>query len=270
MPDIINAIARYGYESLFVALLLEALGLPIPGALALLAAGAASASGALDPLKALGVAAAAMLLGDCLLFTLGRYSGWYLLGFLCGLSLNPETCILRSARWFYERGRATLLFAKFIPGVNTMAPPLAGSMNMKASQFLRLDVAGALTYILVYGAMGYLFHGLVQLIAGEVQTLSQLVGWLVLAGFIAFLAQRVWLFLRHRASPLIRRVSVHDVAGRLEAVNARTIVIADVRSHGYYDPDEQRVRGSIRIEPNNLEAAIPTLSRDTPIFLYCT
>ena len=61
--------------------------------------------------------------------------GWGLLGFLCKLSVNPETCILRSAESFYKRGKATLLFAKFIPGINTMAPPLAGSMQMPLDIF---------------------------------------------------------------------------------------------------------------------------------------
>jgi len=49
------------------------------------------------------------------------------LGLLCRLSANPETCILRSAEYFYRRGKQTLLFAKFIPGINTMSPPLAAA-----------------------------------------------------------------------------------------------------------------------------------------------
>jgi membrane protein DedA with SNARE-associated domain len=270
MPEIVNAVVNYGYLSLFVALFLEAIGLPIPGAIALLAAGAAAETGALHPLLALLVAASAMLLADCLLYFLGRRSGWSLLSVLCGLSLSPETCILRAARWFYERGRTTLLFAKFLPGVNTMAPPLAGSMNMRAGQFLRFDVAGASAYILAYGALGFLFHGMFQWIAGKVQAFSVVVGWVVLAGFAAFIANRAWYYLRHRAHRSIRRASVKEIADRLSGGNPSPIVIADVRSHGYYDPDEQRVRGSIRIEPNNLEAAIDTLPRDRPIYLYCT
>ena len=142
MPEILSTIARYGYWSLFAALLMEAIGLPVPGALALLAGGAAAASGVLHPLLALGVVIAAMLIGDTTLYFTGRYSGWQLLGFLCGLSQSPEVCILRSAKWFYKRGRTTLLFAKFLPGVNTMAPPLAGSMHMRASQFFRFDLGG--------------------------------------------------------------------------------------------------------------------------------
>ena len=100
-----------------------------------------------------------MLLGDSLLFIMGRYMGWGLLGFLCKLSVNPETCILRSAESFYKRGKATLLFAKFIPGINTMAPPLAGSMKMRPDIFLRFDLAGASLYAMVYIAAGYLFRG---------------------------------------------------------------------------------------------------------------
>ena len=75
--------------------------------------------------------------------------------YLCKVSANPETCILRSAESFYKRGRATLLLAKFIPGVNTMAPRLAGSMKMPVVQFLGLDLVGASFNALTYGVMGF-------------------------------------------------------------------------------------------------------------------
>src|SRR6202040_1494701 len=97
----------------------------------------------------------ALLLGDTVQFWLGRYMGWALLGFLCRVSINPETCILRSAESFYKRGKTTLVVAKFIPGVNTMAAPLAGSMKMRFWQFLRLGSAGAFLYSLTYILVGY-------------------------------------------------------------------------------------------------------------------
>ena len=86
--------------------------------------------GQLEPLTLL-TALASILTGDTLMFLMGRYTGWWLLGLLCRLSLNPEACILRSADSFYKRGRALLIFAKFVPGINTIAPPMAGSMNMR-------------------------------------------------------------------------------------------------------------------------------------------
>ncbi|MGP0076261.1 MAG: sulfurtransferase [Bryobacteraceae bacterium] len=270
MPDILSIIAKYGYTSLFAALLAEALGLPIPGALALLAAGAASAAGVMHPALAFGVAISAMLIGDSALFITGRYSGWSLLGFLCGLSLSPEVCILRSAKWFYKRGRTTLLFSKFLPGVNTMAPPLAGSMRMRTFQFFRFDLGGVLLYALAYGGLGYLFRDVFRMIAGGLQAFSRAVAWVILAGVIGFVCYRAWLFGRHRMNRFVRRVSASDVAARLKMQGAPDVVIADVRSHGYYDEGEQRVRGSIRIEPNNLDAFIESLPKDTPIYLYCT
>src|SRR5262249_8845655 len=153
MNDFLSLIARHGYALVFVIVFAEAIGLPMPAAVALVAAGAAAASGTLSAPLVLFLSILAMLLGDSLLFVLGRYTGWGLLGFLCKVSANPETCILRSAESFYKRGKVTLLLAKFIPGVNTMAPPLAGSMKMRPEQFLRFDLAGAALYALVYGGL---------------------------------------------------------------------------------------------------------------------
>ena len=270
VPDILSMIAKYGYQSLFAAMFMESIGLPVPAALALLAAGAASASGALNPAMAAGVAVVAMLTGDIILYVAGRSMGWSLLGFLCGLSLSPEVCILRAAKWFYKRGRVTLLFAKFVPGVGSMAPPLAGSMNMRPAQFLRFDLGGALLYTLAYGALGYLFRDVFRIIAGGLQAFSRVVGWVIFVGVIVFVCYRAWLYGRYRLTRFVRRVPVGDVEARLKLEGAPDIIIADVRSHGYYDQDEQRVQGSIRIEPNNLEAFIETLPKDTPIYLYCT
>jgi len=131
MEQLISLIGRHGYLLVFVTVLAESLGLPVPAALALVAGGAAAASGVLSLSRLVVLAVLGMIIGDSLLFVLGRYMGWGLLGLLCKVSVNPETCILRSAESFYKRGKTTLLVAKFIPGINTMAPPLAGSMKMR-------------------------------------------------------------------------------------------------------------------------------------------
>src|SRR5579871_5212962 len=152
MHDLLTMMTAHGYALTFAILLAEALGLPFPASIALVAGGAAIASHTLWAPGIFFAAVLALLLGDAAQFWFGRYAGWALLGFLCRLSLNPENCILRSAESFYKRGKTTLLIAKFIPGVNTMAAPLAGSMRMPAQQFLRFDCAGASLYILAYGA----------------------------------------------------------------------------------------------------------------------
>src|ERR1039458_5733617 len=97
MDSLLSALPRHGYSILFLFVFLETVGIPIPAALAMLVAGAAAAAGSLNPALVGAYALSAMMLGDTLMFVLGRYTGWWLLGLLCRLWLNPESCILRSA-----------------------------------------------------------------------------------------------------------------------------------------------------------------------------
>src|SRR5271156_1270830 len=179
MDSWLSNLAAHGFVILFAAVFLEAIGFPVPAALALLIAGGASARGALPAPYALSGAIAAMLVGDTLMFLVGRYTGWWLLGLLCRISLNPESCILRSADSFYRRGRKLLLIAKFIPGINTMAPPLAGCMNMRLMQFITLDLAGAALYIGSYFAVGFAFSGALAAVPKGYRTFSRVAGWVV-------------------------------------------------------------------------------------------
>src|SRR5277367_5213712 len=129
MSDLLSLIVRHGYTVISLIVFAEAIGVPVPGAVALVAGGAAVASGTLYGPAAASFAVIAMLLADSLLYVLGNRTGWTILKFLCRISVDPETCVLLAAESFYKRGRTTLLAAKFIPGVSTMAAPLAGSMK---------------------------------------------------------------------------------------------------------------------------------------------
>jgi membrane protein DedA with SNARE-associated domain len=270
MRDIVALLEHHGYAVLALIVFLEAVGVPVPAALALIAAGAASAGHHLRPEMVLIVALAAMLLGDILLFILGRQTGWTLLSFLCRIALNPESCILRSAESFYRRGRTTLLFAKFIPGINSLAPPLAGSMRMGIGQFLRLDFVGACLYTLAYAGFGYLFSGVIVAVARGAQTVGRAVEWSLFAALVGYVVYRVYLYWRHRKYRVVPRVQVEELAGRLSSGEAGGVTVADVRSHGYYDPGATRIKGSIRLEPNNLLATVKDWPHDQQIYLYCT
>lgn len=270
MNHLLTTVSHHGYLLLFLVVFAESSGLPAPAALALVAAGSAAAAHLLSTPAVFLVAMLAMLLGDLLLFFLGRYTGWGLLGFICGISLNPETCILRSAESFYRYGRRSLLFIKFVPGVNTMAAPLAGSMKMKPMQFLQLDIIGACAYILAYGGVGYLFRGFVGQVTHGLQEGTRTVSLLLIAALAAFVVYRIVQYFRCRISGKTPRVGVEEVALRLASGARQEVIIADVRSHGYYDPGTKRIAGSIRIEPNRLAEELKTLPRDKNIYLYCT
>lgn len=270
MTEIVSLISRHGYVVIVALVFAEAIGLPVPAALALVAAGAAVGSRVLEASVMLPLALAAMMLGDTLLFVAGRYTGWSLLGFLCKVSANPETCILRSAESFYKRGKLTLVIAKFIPGVNTMGPPLAGSMRMRLGQFLTYDLAGACLYILAYFVLGFLGRDFLKTINAGFQTAGHTIEEVLLLAVIAYLIYRFWLMRKNRVYRVVPRVQVQELIDKLKSEEAEKILVVDVRSHGYYDPDAARIKGSIRIEPNNLEQELQRIPPDKDIYLYCT
>jgi membrane protein DedA with SNARE-associated domain len=262
--------ALHGYALLFGLLLVEAVGLPFPAAIALVAAGAAVAAHALWGPYILAAAVTALLLGDTVQFWLGRYMGWLLLGFLCRVSINPETCILRSAESFYKRGKVTLVIAKFIPGVNTMAAPLAGSMRMRFGQFLYLDFAGALLYSSTYLLVGYLSRDFLAAILRGFHAAGLAVEGVVVVALVVYSVYRVLQYRKNKMYRVVPRIQVQELAARLASEEAGRVLIVDVRSHGYYDSGSARIKNSIRIEPNNLDEEVKILPRDKDIYLYCT
>ena len=270
MDDLLPLISRHGYVLLAAMCFAEAVGLPVPAAIAILTAGAVSAYGKLNIYSVVGISFVTMLTGDVILYFTGRVSGWALLGFLCRLSANPETCILRSAEYFYRRGKQTLLFAKFIPGINTMSPPLAGSMKMRLSQFLQFDSLGVLFYVGAYSLAGYVFSDFLRAITRGVRSAGSAAEVVLGVGLAVYIVYRVWIYRKYRLLDVVPRVPVEELARRLASEDAPNVIVADVRSHGYYDADSQRIAGSVRLEPNNLEEEIKNLPHDREIYLYCT
>jgi membrane protein DedA with SNARE-associated domain/rhodanese-related sulfurtransferase len=266
MGSLNTALMQHGYAILAAIVFLEAIGIPVPAAVALLIAGGAVARGMLQAQYVLGIAVFAMLAGDTLMFFLGRYTGWWLLGLLCRVSLNPEACILRSADSFYRRGRMLLVIAKFIPGINTMAPPLAGCMNMRTFTFLRLDLAGALLYVGSYLVVGYVFSGALEVVTRGYDSAGRVIGWIVLALVTAYLLFRVWLWVRGRTLSAVPFAQPEEAAREL----ATGAPVYDVRSHGYFDPKATRIQGSRRLDPNALHQSGAEMPEAGTVFVYCT
>lgn len=267
MDSLLSGLEQHGYSILMAVIFLEAIGFPVPSALALLIAGGACAAGDLNPWLATGAALSAMLFADTMMFLIGRHTGWWLLGLLCRLSLNPESCIYRSADSFYRRGRFMLLFAKFIPGINTMAPPLAGSMNMRLLPFFRLDVAGAMLYIGAWFGVGFLFSDAIEAITRSMHLFGRMTAWAISAALIGYLGWQLWVW---RKSHTLAPVPTVKPSNAAEALSSHMAVIYDVRSHGYYDAKATRIQGSHRLEPNALQQDGHDLREEKLVLLYCT
>jgi membrane protein DedA with SNARE-associated domain/rhodanese-related sulfurtransferase len=273
--DLVGIISHHGYAVTAGVLFLAAAGMPLPATAVLLAAGAAAHAGGLSLELVLLLAWGSALTGDLLLFLGGRYTGWWLLAMMCRVSLDPERCIFSAADYFYRRGPKTLLFAKFIPGLGAMAAPLAGSLNMRMARFLRMDAAGALLYCGAWVGVGYGFSRFIEGIlhwvarAGHAVVLGVL---LLVALYSLVVMASTWKARRFRKIEKIPAAALHQ---RLQTLDPeRLVVIADVRSHGYYDPGMQRIKNSIRVEPHRLKEELIALREfmvpECEVYLYCS
>ena len=266
MEHWISGISQHGYAILFAAIFLESVGFPVPAALALLVAGAAAGSGFLRVPNATIGAMTAMVAGDTLMFVMGRYTGWWLLGVLCRLSLNPEACMLRSADSFYRRGSKLLVVAKFIPGINTMAPPLAGSMQMRFRSFLQLDLIGAALYIGLYFGFGFFFSGALHAVTQGYHAFGRIMGGVGIALVAVYLGVQLWLWIKEKARPPV----VYAIPLEVAETSLAGAQIYDVRSHGYFDANAVRIKGSKRLDPNALHQSTPDFEAQQQVYLYCT
>jgi hypothetical protein len=142
-------------------------------------------------------------------------------------------------------------------------------MKMGLRQFLSLDFLAASLYITAYGGVGYLSADLLAAAMRRVHALALGLKGLIILGVVAYLLYRARLFWT-QSSLHVPRIEVQELACLIEAAKPRPVTILDVRSHGYYDPGAVRIKGSRRVEPNNLLAYLQDLPRDQVIYLYCT
>ncbi len=273
--NIMSAVEHHGYLATAVILFFSCCGLPLPISVALLVAGATAHGGGLNLGLVILCGAGAALVGDTLMFLGGRLTGWWLLAGLCRVSMNPETCIFGSANRFYRRGSRTLLFSKFVPGLATVAAPLSGSLNMPAVRFISLDGLGVLLYSAAWSSAGFLFAPFLRDILRWLGRLGHVTAATVTTVVILYALWLVMSYLRDTRFSAVERIAASDLHASLkEGGGDRVVVIADVRSHGYYDPGMQRIKNSIRVEPNRLREELAALREfmapECDIYLYCS
>jgi membrane protein DedA with SNARE-associated domain len=266
--ELVEHLTRYGLPLVFLNVLLEQLGLPIPAFPTLMAAGALAALGRLPGWGLLAVAVAASLLADSTWFFLGRRHGYRVLKIICGISLSPDSCVRQTETHFERRGMRSLLVAKFIPGFSTVAPPLAGAVRARYAAFALYDGAGAVIWAGLAIALGVVFREAIDRVAEYLEGLGF---WaLVLAGgaLLLFIAWKWWQRRRFFRVLRMARISPADLARLLESGAPPAVV--DVRSRAAWQRDPRRVPGAVRLDLEEIDAKLGELPRDREIILYCT
>ena len=274
--NLLAILAHHGYAVVAVALFVACCGLPLPISVVLLTAGAmATHGGPLNLGLVLLCATGAALCGDTLMYLGGRWTGWWLLAGLCKVSVNPEACIFGSARSFYKRGPRTLLFAKFVPGLATVAAPLAGSLNMRLRRFLSLDGLGVAIYCTAWTMTGFVFQRFLRDVIRWIERVGHFTVATIAVVIVLYVLWLALSSLRESRFSAIEKVAAHELFESIRtATHDRLVIIADVRSHGYYDPGMQRIKNSIRVEPSRLKEELVALREfmqpECEIYLYCS
>ena len=258
----------YGYVLLFAWVLVEQLGIPLPATPVLLAAGALSAQHEFNFLLALLAGLAASLVADSSWFLIGRRYGHGVLRILCKLSLEPTICVRRTQNSFGRRRAITVMIAKFVPGLATLAPPVAGQNGMAFGSFVFFDAIGAVAWLSALMAAGRFFGDLIQRDPSLMDWAGRFSGALLVLGVLGFLVVRV---VRRRM--VIKKL----VAARLEPEELKRqldegeeVFIIDLRHPLELVPEPYTLPGALHFAPESLAARQHEIPRDRDIVLFCS
>ncbi len=268
MRETIEFLVEHGYTLLFAWVLAEQLGLPIPSWPLLLAAGALAGSGQLSLGSSIALAVVASIIADILWYELGKRRGGKILGLLCRISLEPDTCVRRTEDAFQNHGTRSLLLAKFIPGLSTAAPPMAGVTGMRLARFLLLDGIGALLYFGLAVLVGYIFSARLEDLAYYLSRLGDLAIVLVVLAFAAWVLRKYMARKKFLRELWMARITPEELKAKLDAGDEVTIV--DLRHPLDFLPYPQVIPGAIRMSPAEVEQRENEIPRDRDIILYCT
>lgn len=268
MNEAIEFLVRHGYVVLFLFVFAEQVGLPLPALPFLLAMGALAGAGEMNYGVALGIAVAASVASDVIWYVLGHTRGSSILNLLCRIALEPDSCIRRTEETFARHGALSLLYAKFVPGLNTAAPPLAGLFRMRLGRFVVFDALGALFYIGAFSLIGLVFTEQLERVAEIALRLGGWLGVLVIGGLVAYIAWRYIERQRFLRELRVARIAPEELHQKLRA--GEEVVIVDLRHSLDFEAEPVTLPGALHIPPDELEHRHAEIPRDRDLILFCT
>ena len=267
MHEILPFLIEHGYTVLFLWVLAETIGLPLPSAPLFIAAGALAGMGHLRLPVCIGLGACAALLGDVFWYSMGRRSGGRILSWLCRISLAPDDCVRKAEVIFARYGERSLLVTKFIPGLSAVTTPLAGIIRMLLSRFLFFDALGAILWVGSFTGLGYVFSEQLDDAILFALRFSNTV-LIFLAGGLAFYILRKYALRRRFLRQLFSaRITPVQLKQKIDA--GEDILILDVRHSLDFEADPYIIPGALHFPLESLKQQ-PDMPREREVVLYCT
>lgn len=266
--DIILLIAQYGLLLVFLNVLIEQVGAPVPAVPTLMVAGALAANGSLPLAGVVGLALLACLLGDLLWYWAGRRYGGGVMRTICRISLSPDSCVKQSELHFQRWRGQMLLVAKFIPGLSTVAPPLVGAMGLRLATFLWLDGLGSLLWIGVAVALGYAFAGQIDVLLAALANAGTVALELVLGLLALYVAVKWWQRRRLLRALGMARISVDELHRAMAGEHGPLVL--DVRSEAARQLDSRQIPGALLAGMSTVGEAVRGVPLDRELVIYCS
>ncbi|MEO8358900.1 MAG: rhodanese-like domain-containing protein [Vicinamibacteria bacterium] len=268
MHAALSLLATHGYWVVFVWVLADQAGLPLPSFPLLLASGAVARAGGLNVFAIICLAALASVMSDTLWFEIGRLRGGSVLGFICRGSLEPDNCVGRTQKMFSRRGTWSFLISKFTPGLNIVTSPMAGMGGVSRSRFFAFNTAGAMAFSLAFVLPGYVFSRQLEWMLRLGSDSGHLVLVACVALFVAYLTANHARRVRFSRGLRLAHISAEELRDRVEA--GAGVVIVDLRLPTDFAAAPLTLPGAIRLPPAEVARRHAEIPRDRDIVLYCS
>jgi membrane protein DedA with SNARE-associated domain/rhodanese-related sulfurtransferase len=258
----------FGLGVVFLNVLLEQLGVPLPAVPTLVVAGTLAADGRLPAPALAMLAVAACVIGDCAWYLAGRRYGGRVMNLLCRISLSPDSCVSQTQSAFERWGPKALLVAKFVPGLSLVAPPLAGATRMGALRFAALSAVGSALWVGTALAAGMLLHTQIARLLPQAAHIGGAAALLLCVLLAAYVAFRWWERRRFYAALDMARISVGELRAQMDS--GTMPVVVDVRSATARSLELRRIPGALHLPTDDVARHLGELPRDREIVFYCT
>jgi membrane protein DedA with SNARE-associated domain/rhodanese-related sulfurtransferase len=257
----------FGLSFVFLNVLLEQLGFPVPAVPTLVVAGAIAASGKLSTPTLYAIAVSACMIADSTWYGAGRVYGNRVMRLLCQISLSPDSCVSQTHSVFARWGPKALLFAKFVPGLALIAPPLAGAIRMPLLRFGFFTLLGGALWVGAAIAVGALLRNQIERLLPQAVQVGGAAAAALLLLLAVYVAVKWWERRRFYAALAMARISVEELRQQMDRGFAPVIV--DVRSPTAQTLEQRRIPGAVHIPVQDAARHLTGLPRDRDIILYC-